>query len=328
MPAGPWVRRVTQSARDSWTLRHFALLARARKPKQPLCVVYGNCQAEPIRTLLAGSTAFADAYETVRIPPVHEITVRQLEKLHRLLGMTSLIVAQPIKDGYRRLPLGINQIRDHAPTGCKIIRFPALHYDALYPFQVTILLRDWFAVPAPITVYHDLRTLCAAARGSTGDSGARWVSGYEPPEPMLRVAAEEARTMMRHRESKADIQVLDWITASPESHADSFFTISHPSLRVLNRIAESVHEILGLSSPTNGRSHHEPLGVLRTPLEQPVIDVLGLASAPRPDWTIKGKTTSMDDVVRRQLAWYRDHPEVVEAGVSEHADRIAAFSLL
>ena len=304
------------------------MLARAGKPARPLCLVYGNCQADPVRGLLANSAEFAASYEAVRIPAVHEISASQIPRLHRLFRGASLIVAQRVKDDYRGLPLGTDQVVALAPRGCSVIRFPALYYDALYPLQVYVHVDDRLSVPAPRTDYHDLRTLCAAAKDLTVEAAVRWVGQYRPPEAALHATAAQAAAMIRHYEGMSDVRILDRIIAPPRAHARSFFTVSHPARFVLQAIADSVHEILGFARASDVHGAREPLGLFRTPLEQPVIDALELASEPAPDWIIKGKRVSTADVVRLHLHWYRQHPNIVEAGLREHAGRVTAFDLL
>ena len=262
------------------------------------------------------------------MPAVHEVSASQIPRLQRVFRAASLILTQPVKDGYRGLPLGTNELIALAPRSCKVIRFPALYYDALYPLQVYVHVDGGPALSAPMTVYHDLRTLCVAAKGLSAEAAVRRVSEYRLPDDALRAAAERASAMIRHYESGTDIRVLDCIVASPQAHARSFFTVSHPARFVLQRIADGIQDILGFKPARDGHHNGEPLGVFRTPLEQPVIDALGLAAEPGGDWIIKGKRVSTADVVRVHVDWYRQHPDVVQAGLGEHADRIAAFGLL
>lgn len=320
--------RAKQATWSAYMLRRFDALARGGRRERPICVVYGNCQAEPVRVLLSRSTAFAAMYETVRIPAVHEITEHQTARLERLLPMISLIVGQPIKDGYRSLPLGIDEIIALAPGDCRVIRFPALYYDALYPLQAIVHVDGRRAVPAPVTIYHDLRTLSAAAKGHSAEAALRWVSRYDPPGTALRAAAEHAAAWVRERESTTDIRVLDWMTARPQAHARSFFTVNHPARFVLEHMVRGIHRALGLLSSGESFGNGEPLGTFRAPLEQPVIDALELPSHASPDWIIKGKAVASSEVARLHLAWYRKHPTVVSAGLREHAERIATFGLL
>jgi hypothetical protein len=327
MPSDSATARAMKAARARYTLRRFEVLARGGKPRRPLCLVYGNCQAEPIRALLASSDQFARSYDAVPIPAVHEITASQTARLRRVLRAASLLIAQPITEGYRGLPLGITEVAACTPRDCRVVRFPALHYDALYPLQVNVHVGERLTVSTPKTVYHDLRTLCAAARGLSADAAVRWVSEYRPPEHALRAAASQAAAMIRARESATDVHIFDRIIASPQEHGRSFFTVNHPARFVLRRIASRLLDILEF--PQQPDDHHgEPLGVFRTPLEQPVIDALGLVARPAPDWIIKGKRVPTADVVRLHLDWYRQHSNAMRHGLSEHAERIAAFGLL
>lgn len=322
------VAQAVQVPRAAWSLRRFELLARGLKPRRPICLIYGNCQAEPIRALLAGAPEFAERYEAVRIPPVHLISASQVAKLHRVVRVASLIVAQPIKDAYRGYPLGTGEVLALAPDDCRVIRFPVLYYDALYPFQVNLHIDGRHAVQAPTTMYHDLRTLCAAAKGLRADAALQWMSEYRPPDGALRGIAEKAVATLRERQSTSDITAIDSIITAPGRQAQSFFTVNHPAGFVLERIACSVRAILGSATASDARQSREPLGVFRTPLERPVIDALGLASEPAPDWVIKGKRIPAADVVRLHLRWYQRHPHVVEAGLLEHSQRIEGLRLL
>jgi len=295
---------------------------------RPLCLVYGNCQAEPIRALLASSPEFANRYEALPMPAVHEIPPSRLPALQTIIRASSLIIAQPIKDDYRGLPIGTNQIAALAPRDCIVLRFQAMHYDALYPFQFNVLGDDRLGISAPLTAYHDLRTLSAAARGFSTNSAMHWLSHLRPSQHALRTVADHAGALIRTRDSTTDIRLFDSIVARPGAGPPSFFTVNHPSRLVLQRIADSIHEILGLTAATNEVDGRQPLGQYRTPIEQCVIDALGLSLEPTHDWVIDGRRVSTAHIVRRHLAWYRRRPDVVRAALDAHADRIATFGLV
>src|SRR5947208_12742388 len=90
------------AVRSRYTLRRITA-RRGGRTRRPLCLVYGNCQAEPIRALLAGSHGFSSRFDAVRIPAVHEIGASQIPSFYRVLREASVIVAQPIKRDYRGL---------------------------------------------------------------------------------------------------------------------------------------------------------------------------------------------------------------------------------
>jgi hypothetical protein len=66
---------------------------------RPLGLVHGNCQAEALRVLLAGSPTLP--WQLLRVPPVHELEAGDLPHLDRLLAGATLLLAQPVRDGYR-----------------------------------------------------------------------------------------------------------------------------------------------------------------------------------------------------------------------------------
>jgi hypothetical protein len=322
--------RAKQAARAAYDLWRSDP-ARRRDDARPLCLVYGNCQAEPVRALLAGSPEFADSYEAVRLPAVHEIRASNLPRFGRLVRAASVIAAQPIKDGYRGLGLGTKEVLALAPSNCKVIRFQALHYDAHYPFQFNLRDEDLRDVAAPLTAYHDLRVLCAAAKGLSVEAAARWISEYRPPEAALRAAAEQAEALIRDRDRTTDISIAESIVAPPRTHGPSFLTVNHPTRLVLQRTASAIERMLGVDATIDAGgapSAPEPLGRYRTPLEHAVVDALGLPWEPTTGWIVKGRRVSTADVARRHLRWYRRRPDYVKAGLGAHAERIAAFGLL
>jgi Polysaccharide biosynthesis enzyme WcbI len=319
--------RAAQATYDLWRCE----AGHRRKSTRPLCLVYGNCQAEPIRALLAGSSVFAESYDAVRVPAVHEIGRSHVARLQRVLRAASVVVAQPIKDGYRGLPLGTEEIVALAPRSCTVIRFQALHYDALYPFQFNLRGEHLLDISAPLTAYHDLRALCAAAKGLTVDAGVSWVREYIPATAELRAAAEQAEALIRERERMTDISIAGSIVSPPRAHTPSFFTVNHPSRFVLQRTARAIHDILGLDwrgDTSDSEGAREPLGKYRTPVERPIVDALGLDCEPTSDWIIKGRRVSAAHVARRHISWYRRRPDLVRAALGTHAERIAAFRML
>lgn len=98
----------------------------------PVALVHGNCQAESLRVLLAGSPTFP--YPLVRVPPVHELTADDLEPLSRLLPRTRLLLSQPVRDGYRDLQLGTSQL---VPGG-RVLRWPVIRYSVLHPYSAIV----------------------------------------------------------------------------------------------------------------------------------------------------------------------------------------------
>jgi Polysaccharide biosynthesis enzyme WcbI len=286
----------------------------------PTCVVYGNCQAEPIRVLLDRSPAFRSSFRTQPIPAVHTVTAGTIDSIRRAVASASLIVSHPVRDGYHGFPVGSEEILEWAAPDCLHLTIPALYDDGLYPFQVYVRGDDGPAPRAPLSIYHDLRFLYCAGKRWDFETSRYWLRGFAPSPQGIQRVASEARDGLIAYESELDVRVSARLTA-PEVHARSFFTVNHPTNFALERIVAAIHAQLRIeySAPS---IDEELLGSLRTPLEPSVIAALELAASPRADWDINGETVALEDLLAAHLAWYDYHPGLVQAGLSQHEGRL------
>ncbi len=272
---------------------------------RPVGLVHGNCQAEALRVLLAGSPTLP--WQLVRVPPVHELTAEDLPHLERLLGRATLLLAQPVRDGYRGLPLGTAELAGRLASGARVVRWPVVRWTGLHPWQAIVRLPD--GAEPPVVPYHDLRTL----------------TGREPVRPDLRAAAEQSRAELARRERRdTDVGVSDLLLPLGLAAAH---TVNHPGNALLQALARRVQEALGCApdAPDPGRVL---LGGIRAPLEPEVLAALGLPEeAVRDSWTVHGEQLPAQVVVQAQRRWYAERPDAVAAGLARHAGRLAALGL-
>jgi Polysaccharide biosynthesis enzyme WcbI len=297
-----------------------------RAESRPLCVVYGNCHADPIRRLLERSPAFTTAFRTTRITAAHELKADQLDQLKSTLAGASLLITQPVRDDYRGLPIGSGQLAANTPDSCRTITIPALYYDATYPFQVYVRPTDSGRAPVPIVqAYHDLRFLHCAAQGWNYEQASAWLNEFRPLQHGIRAVAQQARERLGEYESWLDVQVLDRLTA-PELHGRSFFTVDHPTNAGMMRLVAGIHERLGLPYVPDGEGP-PLLGTYRTPLEPSVIEALELPDEPRRDWVARGQAYTLEQMLAAHLDFYAEHPDIVSAGIDDHAERMATLGI-
>lgn len=284
---------------------------------RPLWLVHGNCQAESLRILLTGPDPAAAEIRTVRTPPVHELTAEDVPHLQTLLARTQVLLSQPVKSGYRDLPLGTDEAAALLPPGGQVLRWPVLRYAGLYPFQVIIRHPDDGSLDPPVVPYHDLRTV-AAARGRD-DAFTHRAS----PDAYRQVAADSTAELARREAAQCDVGVSD-LLATPA--ADLVHTINHPGNRVLTTLATRLQEAgaltVGVSDP--GR---DLLGGVRTPLEPDVIVALGLDAPPRESWIVGGEEVDPAVVREAQLALYRGDPKWIGAALTRYEARMELLGL-
>jgi hypothetical protein len=327
MEAREAARRVRRVAEDSWYFRRFELMARGViSPRRPLALSFGNCQAEPLRQILGRSQSFAELYETIRVPPAHTMTRRQVALLRHVLPKASLLVGQPVSNNYRNLALGTDQISALLPKQARVVKWPALYWDGIFPFIAYVHIRPRQTIDAPITVYHDLRLIASAHRGYSADEALKFLADYKVPDDGIDFVLRQASRFLGDREEQCDVRIMDYLQ-DPDIEPHAFYVVNHPRRFVLERIASEVHQLLGLVYGP-GSDEWEPLGDTRAPIELDVLRCRGLVGNPHEDWIISGRSWSRDEIVRSHLDWYAVHQEAVVAGVSEHSSRLTALGLL
>ncbi|MET0699333.1 MAG: WcbI family polysaccharide biosynthesis putative acetyltransferase [Mycobacterium sp.] len=276
---------------------------------RPLWLVMGNCQAEALRRTL---DSVADRpYRTVRVPPVHELTAGDLPHLAAILRQTAVLLSQPIRSDYRDLPLGTAQLAAGVPAAATVLRWPVIRYAGLYPFQVIVRRpADRSVVPLPVP-YHDLRTVAAALAGRSPQDP--WDVEVEPAQ--FRAAAEASRAALADREQRdTDVAVSDVFAAAG---CDAAHAINHPGNTVFAALAGRILAELGVSGRAD-LGQRPLLGSVFVPLEQRVLDALGIVGQSRTQWSYDGKALDPDWVHRVQMNWYQDNSDFLGLAVERH----------
>lgn len=293
---------------------HYGDFYRGPAGTGPVAFVHGNCQAEALRVVLAAAPGFP--HPTVRVPPVHELTADDVAPLRALARRTALLLTQPVRDDYRDLPIGSRQVATLLPPEARVLRFPVIRHGGLHPWSAIVRHpSDSSAVP-PVVPYHDLRTLAAAA-------GRPRCGGVPDPTALRAVAQDSVAELRRRERQQCDVGVSDLLMAFG---AEAAHTLNHPGNPVLVALAGRIQQALGVrvDAADPGRTL---LGGIRAPLEEPVLDALGLDTAPRDHWLVDDVAVSGREVEAQQSRWYATHPGWVEAGVLRHARRLELLGL-
>lgn len=272
---------------------------------RPLVLVHGNCQAESVRILLGEAAGLP--VRTVRLPPVHELTADDLPFLDRLLDRVDVLVSQPVRDGYRDLPLGTGELISRAARRPRLVLVPVIRWAALHPFQV--IVRSPRAGEPPVVPYHDLRWLTLAA-------GRPELPGEPSPDAVRAVREISVRELHERGERHGSVPVTDLLL---EAGAGATQTVNHPGNPVLlglaRRVLDAVDLPSGIADP--GRTL---LDSIHAPVLPSVLRALDLPGQGRAAWRVHGTDVPDEEVRDAHLAWYREHPGVAEAGLARHAE--------
>lgn len=285
--------------------RHYGAFYGLDPLPQAFGLVVGNCQAESLRIVLDGPER-----PTLRVPPVHEMTVEDAELLHGLVARAEFVVAQPIRDDYRGLPLGTRQLGESARRGIPVITVPSVRFAGLHPFQVAMRVPGVDEDP-PIVAYHDVRTLSVAAGLPVADR--------LDAEGVRRIA-EASVAELRRREDSIDVPVSDLLQPVAEG---LMRTVNHPGNDLFLPLAARVLDKLGGGDPTDpGRPL---LAAVQAPLEAWVVDAWQLDTERRAHWIVGGEPVDPDEVRDAHREWYARHPQFVTGAAERLGDLLAVW---
>lgn len=313
------VRRVPSIATDRPDGRtlHFAHFYGVEElaTDDPVALLVGNCQAESLRVMLDGG-----GLATVRLPPVHELDAGDLPHLARWLARADVLISQPVRDGYRGLPLGTAELAAQLDPHARVVRVPVIRFAGLYPAHAIVRPPSDPSLVPPVVEYHDLRVLAEAA--------ARRAHAAPPAAALtpdrVRAIAEHSLGHLRLREAAHATVVVSDLFARP-SFAQ-MRTLNHPGNSVWARLAERVRDRLGLP-PHAVDPGRELLDAVHAPREPAVIDAFGLDDEPRADWLVGGERVLAAAVREAHLRFYAEHPDAVAAGLARHADALRLLGL-
>jgi hypothetical protein len=303
--------------------RDLYLPSRLRRDHRPIALVYGNCQAEAIRRILATHPAFADTYQLLRIPAVHEISQHELTLIQERLPEVAVLISQEIKPGYRGLALGTEQLIDRLPADARVIRYPVAYFEGVFPFHVYVNRgNDPLSTNAPITDYHDLRTLYAAGQGwDTHTTLSRLAELKLDPE-WIRANAEQSLQELARREANFTAQLASLIRQHPTT---SFNTINHPVNALITEVARQSLEYLGYRDADLVKDSRQVyLDHMRAPREPQIVQALGAPPSleDRDEWVTSAGVFSKADVVSAHLALYAEDPALLADGLRKHEVRL------
>ena len=277
--------------------------------------MWGNCQAEPLADLLTAPLAAA-GIEVLRVPPVFLATADQLAVVHEQVRRCRLLISQPVSEEYPLPGSGTAHLASLLPPDGRLVTFPVAFHVGGFPYQVHGYDEADERVDAPMTDYHDLRVVWAAARGLTVSEALRqWPT---PPSAGIRAVHEASLAEIERRE-----RTLDVTCSSLLARPNAMWTMDHPSNTVLAATARAVLERLDLPADTIEVREREYLGQRRTPVEPAVAAALGWpAETTAAEWIIDGRTVPNSELLDVQLGFYRERPDVVTRTLFRAADRM------
>ncbi len=286
-------------------------------------VIVGNCQAKALEVMLATNEQFSQRFEFVSFPAVHEIDPATVPALHEAVAAATIVMPQRVDEGYRDgLGLGTETLARIAGRAT-VVRWPSVYWAGYFPDL--FYLRD--AAGRPVVDgpfdYHDRLILRAFAEGLEVSAVCCLMADAERPSNAPEWAAH-ATAELDVRGRDCDIDVAPFIASHFRSEM-LFFSMNHPTNRLLAFIAQEISERIGLGGRT--KSECVPVEILSHtfyPLHANHVRSLELSfghdvRAGNAPFRIRGQTYEAQEAVQAFFAYYAEHPDLVELNLAEAA---------
>ena len=284
-------------------------------------LVWGNCQADPLADLLAAPLEAA-GIEMLRVPPVFLATPAELSTVHDEVSRCRLLISQPVSEEYPLPGSGTAHLASLLPHDGRLVTIPVVYHVGAFPYQVHGYDGDDGRVDAPLTDYHDLRVVRAAARKGSR-SPRPWSTG--PSRRPTGFARCTARRWPRSSVAKPN----STSRARPCSTAPA--RCGRWTIRATPSWPRSPAPCCGFSNLPDDAMRvreREYLAQRRTPVEPAVAEALGWPTAgTATEWVIDGRRVPNPELLDVQLEFYRQRPDVVSRTLFRAADRMAQLGL-
>lgn len=298
------------------------------KPQRERAVVVGNCQARALGLALEASDSFTARFDLISFPAVHEISEAMVPELHRAVASASVVVPQLVDESYRNgIGLDTKTLASLA-VNARVISWPNIYWGGYFPelcYLRDATGRQLLDGPAH---YHDRTVLAAFSEGLGAAEVCRMLADPERSSHAVSWVANATAELQR-REAGCDIHVASFI-ASNYTKKLLFFTMNHPSNRMLGFVAAQVLERLGIQNDLDLhrigrrrklRRYNEILGHTFFPLHanhaRALMLELDQLIAGRARYRIDGRILEPVDAIRAFFNYYEANRRVVEFNVQQ-----------
>ena len=278
-------------------------------------IIFGNCQAAAVATILGAHDEFRDQFEIVPVRSVHALTMPERERLLVEAQEADLLIHQPVSNVYQ--PASTENLLAAVNPEAPIISFPVCWFDGYFPDMVQ-LKTNGAKAESILFPYHSRVMFYAYLAGlKTGDAAAIYNAPKLYTEAFLHENVAKNLRNLRTRETDLDIKIADFI----EQHyryKRLFFTFNHPTGHVLFFIVDDILRRLNLSpfGPEAKRKFGSLLGRHRWQDSPSVVRELQLQFSQASTFLARQERLSAVAFAEHYFRSYDDNPALVSANTS------------
>ena len=258
-------------------------------------LVTGNCQSKPLAHIIECQLSrISMDYEVTTWPELHLIKESDLPQHFDQLKEADVVLAMPVGENYRSMPLGTSQVRERCKPECQFLVYPNLYFAGYYPHYGYLKddhnrhitkathtttgsnpfgdYHDYLAISFYFTNLPPFHSVLEQFEAHLSSIVGQLSDKYKS---VLEVSLNE----IVKRDSACSFSVSQYIHDNYRA-SRLFHSFNHPSNSLLNVVADNVLRLIGLN-PLNDQRREadqmgEYLGKPRLPILPPVASCIGI----------------------------------------------------
>jgi len=255
-------------------------------------VVTGNCQSTALSRLLAallGSKGLK--HEITTWPELHLIQENELPDLTSTLNSADLLLAMPVGDNYRGMPLGTSQLAEQCRPACQVTVYPNLYFKGYHPNYDYIRDIEGNHITArthsvygqnPFGDYHDqcafafFFSACPSLSAAVSQYNHFLEEIHEELASAHQKVLIETLSEMRRREHSCTFSLSDFIATGYKKER-LFHSFNHPANALLLKVAQYAMESVDAGFSPSHEPAYETLPELLLHPQLPILPTVASA---------------------------------------------------
>lgn len=279
------------------------------------CLLYGNCQVNPLKKLLERHPDFYNNYEIITIQ-CFDLCQGDISHLEKLVRKSDLFIHQIVSPTYKGTPeFSTNYLKSLVKPDTKVISFPVAFFTGYQPQMVYLKVPDKEEIAESPFVYHDRNILLHFVRGETAEETANKIESQDLYS-VAYVIENLKNTLLelKKREASIDIKISEFIQENYRK-ARLFHTINHPGCIVMAHIAKLILDHLEMPSERDCLANFyisEMLDYVRFPIYTSVAQNLTLQFSCTQEYYYRHETFSLKQAIEKFFKYYDSNPDIVK----------------
>jgi tetratricopeptide (TPR) repeat protein len=293
------------------------------------CLLYGNCQTEPLKNFLASNVEFNSIYQSVWVKRVHLMSVEHVPELEELITDIDLFIYQNVSDNYQGInQLSTNYLRSRLKPSCQAIAIPGAYFTGYNPELIYLKDKDGNKIKSELGDYHDFNLVALFYQGKQISEVVDFIQKDDFYSSQYILGnLEDTLGELSRREVYTDINLSQFIQKYYRQ-LRLFHTINHPTSVIINYLGNEILKKLGFSYQQEeelfGAKGEEVLDTTSFPIYSSTAKILDLDFVITNNYRLKNVFFPQREAIEKFFKFYDKNFDLVESNFLKYKKKYSS----